>query len=87
MFIKIISYLLFSDTYTLSVRDCDELRGYLVKHYKIYKESNNDGLPIVEYYYITPKRRFRSLQELVIHYTGKKKKSCLYLLCLMYCIF
>lgn len=61
----------FSDTYTLSVRDCDELRGYLVKHYKIHKETNNDGLPCIEYYYITPKRRFRSLQDLVTNYSGE----------------
>ena len=64
-------YFYFSDTYTLSVRDCDELRGFLVKHYKIYKESNNDGLPCLEYFYITQKRRFRSLQDLVTHYTGE----------------
>lgn len=68
------------DTYTLSVRDCDELRGFLVKHYKIYKESNNDGLPCLEYYYITQKRRFRSLQDLVTHYTESPDGLCCKLL-------
>ncbi|XP_076098947.1 tyrosine-protein kinase Fyn-like isoform X2 [Mytilus galloprovincialis] len=68
------------DTYTLSVRDCDELRGYLVKHYKIHKETNNDGLPCIEYYYITPKRRFRSLQDLVTNYSESPDGLCCKLL-------
>ena len=57
-----------SDTYTLSVRDCDELRGYLVKHYKILAKRSDH--PLKDYYYITPKRTFRSLQDLVDHYSG-----------------
>ncbi|KAK3095989.1 hypothetical protein FSP39_021779, partial [Pinctada imbricata] len=62
------------DTYTLSVRDCDELRGYLVKHYKIYTGRTNDS--IVEFYYITPKRTFRSLLDLVTHYTVSADGLC-----------
>ncbi|XP_050417881.1 tyrosine-protein kinase SRK2 isoform X2 [Patella vulgata] len=53
------------DTYTLSVRDCDEIRGYLVKHYKIIarKAEGNSHL-----FFITQKRVFSSLLELVDHY-------------------
>ncbi|XP_046548135.1 tyrosine-protein kinase SRK2-like isoform X2 [Haliotis rubra] len=54
------------DTYTLSVRDYDELRGYLVKHYKIYTTRSEDSLK--EFYFISAKRMFRSLLELVNHY-------------------
>lgn len=60
-------YLFFSDTLTLSVRDCDELRGYLVKHYKIHTQSYNT---VSELYFITPKRMFHSMQDLVDHYLG-----------------
>ena len=55
------------------MRDCDELRGYLVKHYKIF--SKKDGYPGTMFHFITPKRMFKSLQELVDHYTGKANSS------------
>ncbi|XP_029633166.1 tyrosine-protein kinase SRK2 isoform X4 [Octopus sinensis] len=55
------------DTYTLSVRDCDELRGYLVKHYKILSKKNGDNEK--DHYYITAKRTFSTLEELVSHYS------------------
>ena len=56
------------DTYTLSVRDCDELRGYIVKHYKIY--TQRDPQSAFQSYFITPRKRFRTLDELVNHYSG-----------------
>ncbi|XP_052218900.1 tyrosine-protein kinase SRK2-like isoform X2 [Dreissena polymorpha] len=60
------------DTLTLSVRDCDELRGYVVKHYKIvtYKRAGKDA------YCITPKRMFNSIPELVNHYREKIDGLC-----------
>ncbi|XP_064615394.1 tyrosine-protein kinase SRK3-like [Liolophura sinensis] len=76
------------DTYTLSVRDCDELRGFLVKHYKIHmkKSSNNDDLDsnngddndaeLKEYYYITTRRPFATLADLVIHYSELADGLC-----------
>ncbi|KAL3848375.1 hypothetical protein ACJMK2_019237 [Sinanodonta woodiana] len=62
------------DTFTLSVRDCDELRGYLVKHYKILAKRTDS--PVKEYYYITPKRMFKSLSELVNHYSEVADGLC-----------
>ena len=56
-----------SDTLTLSVRDCDELRGYLVKHYKIHTTRHNN----TDYFFITPKRMFENMLELVNHYLGE----------------
>lgn len=56
------------DTYTLSVRDCDELRGYIVKHYKIH--TQRDPQIAFQNYFITPRKRFRTLDELVNHYSG-----------------
>ncbi|XP_069104674.1 proto-oncogene tyrosine-protein kinase Yrk-like isoform X2 [Argopecten irradians] len=63
------------DTFTLSVRDCDELRGYLVKHYKIYTQRSND-LRGEDYYFITPKRMFSSLSDLVSHYSDSADGLC-----------
>jgi len=57
-----------TDTLTLSVRDCDEVRGYLVKHYKIQTEHFSK-FPTM--YYIAQSRSFPSVQELVDHYRGK----------------
>ncbi|GFR87151.1 tyrosine-protein kinase [Elysia marginata] len=61
------------DTYTLSVRDCDELRGYLVKHYKILtKKLENGG----ELYFISNQRLFTSLSDLVKHYQESADGLC-----------
>lgn len=57
-----------SDTLTLSVRDLDELQGYIVKHYKIHTQRM--GNPVLEYYFITQTRMFRCLNDLVKHYSG-----------------
>ncbi|XP_045200038.2 tyrosine-protein kinase SRK2-like isoform X1 [Mercenaria mercenaria] len=62
------------DTLTLSVRDLDELQGYIVKHYKIYTQRM--GSPLTEYYFITPKRKFRCLNELVKHYSEAADGLC-----------
>ncbi|KAJ8310789.1 hypothetical protein KUTeg_012654 [Tegillarca granosa] len=64
------------DTYTLSVRDCDELRGYLVKHYKIHTSRSHDSPISLDCFYITPKRTFRSLNDLVNHYTEVADGLC-----------
>lgn len=56
------------DTYTLSVRDCDELRGYIVKHYKIH--TQREPQTAFQAYFITPRKQFRTLDELVNHYSG-----------------
>lgn len=68
------------DTYTLSVRDCDELRGYIVKHYKIY--TQRDPQSAFQSYFITPRKRFRTLDELVNHYSGLFLLTCFYWLIL-----
>ncbi|XP_052784224.1 tyrosine-protein kinase SRK3-like isoform X1 [Mya arenaria] len=60
------------DTLTLSVRDCDELRGYLVKHYKILTRRQNR----TEYFFITPKRMFDSMSEMVEHYLESADGLC-----------
>ena len=60
-------------TYTLSVRDYDELRGYLAKHYKIVTRRPPDHS--CELYYITKSRTFTSLPDLVKHYQGTSRKS------------
>ncbi|XP_013080981.1 tyrosine-protein kinase SRK2-like isoform X1 [Biomphalaria glabrata] len=61
------------DTYTLSVRDCDELRGYLVKHYKIITKKMPDGK---ECYFISKLRPFFSLADLVKHYQESVDGLC-----------
>uniref|UniRef100_A0A0B6ZUP3 Tyrosine-protein kinase n=1 Tax=Arion vulgaris TaxID=1028688 RepID=A0A0B6ZUP3_9EUPU len=62
------------DTYTLSVRDCDELKGYLVKHYKIItKRVPETGK---ECYFITKQRAFQSLADLVGHYQESADGLC-----------
>ncbi|CAG5135275.1 unnamed protein product, partial [Candidula unifasciata] len=66
------------DTYTLSVRDCDELRGCLVKHYKIMtKRVPESGK---ECYFITRQRVFQSLADLVKHYQESADGLCCKLL-------
>ncbi|XP_061194878.1 tyrosine-protein kinase SRK2-like [Saccostrea echinata] len=62
------------DTYTLSVRDCDELRGYIVKHYKIH--TQRDPHVAFQSYFITPRKRFKTLSELVNHYTDNADGLC-----------
>lgn len=57
------------DTLTLSVRDLDELQGYIVKHYKIMTIST-------DYFFITPKRMFKCLNELVAHYSESADGLC-----------
>ncbi|KAG9467842.1 hypothetical protein GDO78_014190 [Eleutherodactylus coqui] len=56
-------------TYSLSVRDKDESRGDIIKHYKI-RMLDNGG------YYISPTYTFPSLQELVNHYSTKADGLC-----------
>lgn len=51
-------------SYSLSVRDGDDLRGGAVKHYKI-RTLDSGG------FYISPRNNFSTLQELVEHYKGE----------------
>ncbi len=51
--------------YSLSVRDTDEQRGPRVKHYKIKFENSNIG------YYISARRAFPTLKELIDYYSSK----------------
>uniref|UniRef100_A0A3Q3E7L8 SH2 domain-containing protein n=1 Tax=Hippocampus comes TaxID=109280 RepID=A0A3Q3E7L8_HIPCM len=51
--------------FSLSIRDWDENKGDHVKHYKIRKLDNGG-------YYITTRSQFDTVQQLVVHYTGKK---------------
>ncbi|XP_064247936.1 tyrosine-protein kinase HCK isoform X2 [Passer domesticus] len=54
-------------SYSLSVRDGDELRGGAVKHYKI-RTLDGGG------FYISPRNNFSTLQELVQHYKATYNK-------------
>ncbi|NWR21348.1 HCK kinase, partial [Emberiza fucata] len=56
-------------SYSLSVRDADELRGGAVKHYKI-RTLDSGG------FYISPRNNFSTLQELVQHYKGQSDGLC-----------
>ena len=49
--------------FSLSVRDTDETKGEHVKHYKI-RNLDNGG------YYITTRKQFQTLPDLVNHYKG-----------------
>jgi hypothetical protein len=51
--------------YSLSVRDVDDQRGAHVKHYKIRYPDPKIG------YYIATRRAFKTLEELIDHYTSK----------------
>lgn len=51
--------------YSLSVRDVDDQRGPHVKHYKIRYPDPNIG------YYIATRRAFKTLEELIEHYTSR----------------
>ncbi|XP_012945499.1 tyrosine-protein kinase SRK2 [Aplysia californica] len=62
------------DTYTLSVRDCDELRGYLVKHYQILTRRLPESGR--ECYFITRSRVFQTLADLVKHYQDSVDGLC-----------
>lgn len=53
-----------SGSYSLSVRDLDQVQGEVVKHYKI-RNMDNGG------FYISPRITFKNLRELVQHYSGK----------------
>ena len=50
--------------YSLSVRDIDEQRGPHVKHYKIRYPDPKIG------YFIAARRAFKTLEELIDHYTS-----------------
>ncbi|KAJ3606661.1 hypothetical protein NHX12_026180, partial [Muraenolepis orangiensis] len=51
-------------TYSLSIRDWDEVKGDHVKHYKI-RQLDSGG------YYITTRAQFHTLQLLVLHYSDQ----------------
>lgn len=53
--------------YALTIRDTDDQRGGTVKHYKIKRFDNNEG------FYITTRRTFATLRDLVDYYTGGQK--------------
>lgn len=59
----LISPLLGTGAYSLSIRDWDDMKGDHVKHYKIRKLDNGG-------YYITTRAQFETLQQLVQHYSG-----------------
>ncbi|NWT87480.1 HCK kinase, partial [Lanius ludovicianus] len=56
-------------SYSLSVRDGNELQGGAVKHYKI-RTLDSGG------FYISPRNNFNTLQELVQHYKGQSDGLC-----------
>ncbi|KAM4795875.1 tyrosine-protein kinase Lck [Rhinophrynus dorsalis] len=56
-------------SYSLSVRDLDENQGEVVKHYKI-RNLDNGG------FYISPRKPFNDLQELVQHYSRSSDGLC-----------
>ncbi|RLV98845.1 hypothetical protein DV515_00010455 [Chloebia gouldiae] len=56
-------------SYSLSVRDGDELRGGAVKHYKI-RTLDSGG------FYISPRNNFNTLQDLVQHYKDQSDGLC-----------
>ncbi|XP_066431114.1 tyrosine-protein kinase Lck [Eleutherodactylus coqui] len=56
-------------SYSLSVRDLDQNHGEVVKHYKI-RNMDNGG------FYISPRITFKTLQELVQHYSGTLDGLC-----------
>ncbi|KAG8451571.1 hypothetical protein GDO86_003681 [Hymenochirus boettgeri] len=56
-------------SYSLSVRDLDQNQGEVVKHYKI-RNLDNGG------YYISPRKTFHTLQELVQFYTRSLDGLC-----------
>lgn len=58
--------------YSLSVRDYNPQSGNMVKHYKI-RTLDNGG------FYVSPRKTFSSLQELVSYYKGNMDGLCQYL--------
>ena len=58
------SDLFFTGPYSLSVRDIDEQRGPHVKHYKIRYPDPKIG------YFIAARRAFKTLEELIDHYSS-----------------
>lgn len=56
-------YLFFIGAYSLSIRDWEPQKGDHVKHYKI-KAMDNGG------FYVTTRKTFVTLQELVSYYSG-----------------
>lgn len=59
------NYFRIKGPYSLSVRDIDEQRGPHVKHYKIRYPDPKVG------YFIAARRTFKTLEELIDHYTSK----------------
>lgn len=69
-------------SYVLSVRDCDKANGEpCVKHYRIRKLDEGG-------YFISAKRKFKTLLDIIDHYAGEKT-SCEYYLCVgrCFCVF
>ncbi|UYV81745.1 hypothetical protein LAZ67_20002184 [Cordylochernes scorpioides] len=58
-----------SGAYSLSIRDWDPSKGDHVKHYKL-KTLDNGG------FYVTTKKTFPTLQDLVTYYTGDSNGLC-----------
>ncbi|XP_040192976.1 tyrosine-protein kinase Lck [Rana temporaria] len=56
-------------SYSLSVRDLDQVQGEVVKHYKI-RNMDNGG------FYISPRITFKNLRELVQHYSVSLDGLC-----------
>ncbi|CAL8311829.1 unnamed protein product [Boreogadus saida] len=56
-------------TYSLSIRDSDDVKGDHVKHYKI-RQLDSGG------YYITTRAQFHTLQQLVLHYSERAAGLC-----------
>ena len=69
------------ESYTLSVRDCDEIRGYLVKHYQIWTRRGPESSK--ECYFISKSRQFPTLAQLVTHY----QVCCVLCLLCMICLY
>ncbi|KAI3387738.1 hypothetical protein SNEBB_011497 [Seison nebaliae] len=55
---------------SLSIRDCDHYRGEHIKHYKIRMNAAETE------YYITHRRRFAKLEQLVEHYSQEADGLC-----------
>ena len=64
-----IDWCLPSGAYSLSIKDWDQNKGEHVKHYKI-KAMDNGG------YYVTTRKTFSTLQELVSYYTDGSNGLC-----------
>ncbi|KJH50592.1 src [Dictyocaulus viviparus] len=56
--------------FALTIRDSDDIRGGSVKHYKIKRLDHDQG------FFITTRRTFRTLQELVAYYSEMADGLC-----------